>query len=353
MTNDDEIIDDLDVYNELYERKLDEKVVKSDWDSPKHKVNVTDFDYTISFNESEKGAMQDFFVGIDYIYVTRHKSGEKNYCICKCSINNKEAREIPNSAMEIVNGGHGSTLDLSVVGTEEFLVGAGAYESTTNGIIYSRQLGVIKYVEGGTVENGDIKRIGGIRYANKDKVEFCSELRSAVASLTPNRSKILIYARGVENKVQYSMYNYENFKSKLSTAPTSFSDKSFDLSGIFSCVQEGSDVVLPNGDFQGIAVGNEYGGVYSIYIASGNQEKNLELIISKMNYNTNTRNLNYKGSLQVKLSETAFEKKYEMEGLDLNSDSKLYFGLVECGKDADKQKAYICSLATNAFDIFD
>ena len=123
--------------------------------------------------------------------------------------------------MTIENGGHGSTLELSHKNGSDVYFLIATNSNIVNNTVYSNQLGIIKYEAGATIKNANIKRIKGIKYANTSGKEFCSAINSAVGALTPDKNKILIYARAT-GIVQYSLYDYADFKNSLSTSPATF-----------------------------------------------------------------------------------------------------------------------------------
>ncbi len=273
-----------------------------------------------------------------YIYVTQ-QDNTGTYYISRCNLNGQFM-----DFMTIENGGHGSTLELSHKNGSDVYFLIATNSNIVNNTVYSNQLGIIKYEAGATIKNANIKRIKGIKYANTSGKEFCSAINSAVGALTPDKNKILIYARAT-GIVQYSLYDYADFKNSLSTSPATFQNNT-KLKCNYSCTQSGSSIVLPNGQFQGIDISNLKSNIYSIYIASGNQKIGNDLIISKMDYNINTKTLVYKKSVHISLFQGAFTDKYEMEGIHLINDSEIYIGLVG----NDKKQAYICSIKTSSFN---
>lgn len=325
------------------------EMVYSVWDNPTNNV-ASSLKYTITGLPLNR-AIQNFYIGSDNIYVTQ-QDGKGNFLIEKCALTGVYLNH-----MKINNGGHGSTLEYShtsLNGDIYFLISTHKYYDSTQDRYYANQLGIVKFEvnEINGINSDSIKRIKGIKYANKSLNGFCDEIKSAVAAITTNRNKILIYARATSKKVQYSMYNFEEFKSQLSTVPATFQNNK-NLKCEWSCTQENDNIILPNEDFQGIDISNQQNGIYKIYIASGNQAKNKSLIIVRIDYNINQNTINYKSSAKVLLPAALFagdsKREFELEGIHL-VNNELYIGVSPAGEGVDKTKAYICYVSASDFD---
>lgn len=326
--------------NNFFEQNNSNESTTSSWDDPNIAILTGNYKYKIT-GLIQSRPIQNFYVGSTYIYITQ-QDNTGTYYISRCNLNGQFM-----DFMTIEDGGHGSTLELSHKDGSNVYFLIATHTNIVNGTIYSNQLGIIKYEAGKTIKNIDIKRIKGIKYANSKAEGFCDEINSAIGALTQNKNKILIYARA-SGKVQYSLYDYATFKNSLTTTPATFQNNTTLKNACnFSCVQEGASIVLPNGQFQGIDISNLKNNIYSIYIASGNENiDNKPLIVSKMDYNISTKTLVHKQSAYINLNPITFTEKYEMEGIHIISDSEIYIGIVG----SNKRQAYIFSIKTSYFN---
>ncbi|MCI8748684.1 MAG: hypothetical protein HFH67_12610 [Lachnospiraceae bacterium] len=91
-------------------------------------------------------------------------------------------------------------------------------------------------------------------------------------------------------------------------------------------VQNSSNCVLPNGSFQGIDIANEGDtGKHAIYIASGNQVNDKELVIARVSYDVSASTLTYKDNVGINLS----GNNNELEGIHVINSSTLYIGIAK------------------------
>lgn len=257
------------------------------------------------------------------------------------------------------NGGHGTTLEeiSNSPSSMSFLISTGnlVYENKH----YPIELGLLNfnilYPQTIYVNGNNIPRITDVNYANKDNIN-AGTIRSVAAALTPDKTKLLIYARlNGNNKVQYSIYNFNVIKDILKkyTKSTFQNNASLKAACEFSAFQEGENIILPNNNFQGITISNKTNNTYSIYIASGEGNNNKKLIVSKITCNVNAVNnsdkIKHASSRKVVLPVSITnptgtptgERLFELEGIHI-IDNRLYIGTSRHGSSEVKDINYIC-----------
>lgn len=352
--------------NEVNENTLNEKykensTVYSAWDEPSYSAGASVKVKVI--NSTVNRVIQNFYMGSDYLYNT-NQDGNGSFYIYKSKLNNVKDEAIYTSNlngcnyMKITNGGHGSTLSeiSNKNGEISFLITTGAIY--INAHYYSSEIGMVTYNKDNpqNIDNSNISKIKDIKYANKANIACGEKLRSVSAALTPDKSQILIFARLIDEKsnniAQYSIYNFDVIKETLiNNKISSFaSNPTLTKACQLSTIQTGSGIMLPNNNFQGIAISNESNNKHNIYIASGSGDSNSKLMIAKLTCNksasSESSKLVYNESVRVALpSNLTSDSKltYELEGIHINGN-KLYVGVSPHGTGVNKTTSYICSI---------
>ena len=165
--------------------------------------------------------------------------------------------------------------------------------------------------------NDKIARFCNLNYANRANTRF-ADVERVNAAITTSADKLLLWVRSSSNSIQYSIYDFDTFNSELDKVDGNsylayFSNNTIMKTACkFSVVQNSSNCVLPNGSFQGIDIANEGDtGKHAIYIASGNQVNDKELVIARVSYDVSASTLTYKDNVGINLS----GNNNELEGI--------------------------------------
>ena len=250
--------------------------------------------------------MQNFYVGSSYLYVTQHM-GAGTVRLNRCSINQGNNKATFVDYMTLENAGHGATLERYTYENKEyFLITTKSNEvkhidkdGKETKSYYSLQVGRIQYKAGSTISNDKIARFCNLNYANRANTRF-ADVERVNAAITTSADKLLLWVRSSSNSIQYSIYDFDTFNSELDKVDGNsylayFSNNTIMKTACkFSVVQNSSNCVLPNGSFQGIDIANEGDtGKHAIYIASGNQVNDKELVIARVSYDVSASTLTY------------------------------------------------------------
>ena len=278
-------------------------------------------------------AMQNFYVDSSYVYVTQHM-GDGNVRLNRCSITGSGTATYIDH-MTLTNVGHGSTLEnYTYNGKKYFLITtkSNMIVNTVTGDTnyYSLQIGRIQYSPGSTIDNQQITRFCNLNYANMTNTRF-ADVERVNAALTTSGDKIMLWVRSSSNTIQYSVYDFDTFNLQLDNVENGtklayFSNNSVMKNACeYSVVQNGSNCVLPNGSFQGIDLANLGStGKHAVYIASGDENTNKELVIARVRYSVGAQ-LTYMDNVGITLS----GNNNEIEGIHVINTKTLYIGIAK------------------------
>ena len=290
--------------------------------------------------------MQNFYVDSSYVYVTQHM-GDGNVRLNRCSITGSGTATYIDH-MTLTNVGHGSTLEnYTYNGKKYFLITtkSNMIVNTVTGDTnyYSLQIGRIQYSPGSTIDNQQITRFCNLNYANMTNTRF-ADVERVNAALTTSGDKIMLWVRSSSNTIQYSVYDFDTFNLQLDNVENGtklayFSNNSVMKNACeYSVVQNGSNCVLPNGSFQGIDLANLGStGKHAVYIASGDENTNKELVIARVRYSVGAQ-LTYMDNVAITLS----GNNNEIEGIHVINTKTLYIGIAK--HNANGKQNYIYSV---------
>lgn len=285
-----------------------------------------------------KRAIQNFYVGSNYIYITQ-KTGDGGIYLSRCALKGSTATY--KDEMKLINVGHGQTLEMyTYKGQTYFLCACGLNTSEKNDaekknkkpMYWSTQIGRIQYKAGSQLRNRDIKRFTYLAYANKSAKNFGKTLRID-AALSSDKKTLLIWKRSDE-KQQFSGYDFDTFNAVLSASNSntiSFKEnKKMKEACTFTFDDKNKNLGIPT-SVQGLEISNKANGLHSIYICSGTESGKVKLSISRFNSAGDKKSI-------VTISHK-FGKYMEMEGIHISGDN-LQIGL--CSRNnADKSTQYI------------
>lgn len=305
---------------------------------PENHMHVTpELAYTITGLKSTR-VIQTFYVEGEYLYVTQRIAAdgfEADLRLSRCLINEEDKTAVYQDSMTLKNFGHGQTLEIYTYKEKQY-VWVACKANTEYDNAWALQFGRIEYEAGKTISNyTKISRFADLMYANTDSTKFGSVKRADMA-LSTDESKVMIWAQDVNNNVQYSIYRadvlnaYLDMADLLDSKYVSFNnDRMLKQACLYSFVQSGQEVVLPNGSNQGIEVGNDS----SNYIAGANIGETPQIAV--MTPGTDGTYSSY--SNLITLVHDDFDSQTEMEGVQL-THTGIYFGVAN---HADKKQQYI------------
>ncbi len=206
-------------------------------------------------------AIQNFYVGATYIYITQRV--DATTYVSRLKINGKEATYVDHMTMN--NCGHGQSLDFySYNGKEYLLMGCKSDTPADSTYNWSLQMARFQYQAGKTYDYTELNRLSYMNYANKTASRLGTTYRVAGAA---NSSYMIFRIQTKEGSVTYSAYDLVKL-NKLLDASESVRMDSADAKAAcsFSFTQSGSsNIIRPNGSFQGIDISSKN----SIYLTGG------------------------------------------------------------------------------------
>lgn len=337
---------------------------------PQQQINTEGtLEYTVTGLLNNK-AVQNFFVGEKYIYVTQlatlNSDGvENDIYISRCLKNENTKTATYLNHMTLYNVGHNQILEAFTRNDKLYLwIGCKSYagEGMTeqqiqeSGIIpYTIQVGRIQYQPNTSISKySDITRLSNMNWANSSHTSF-GYVKRVDAALSSDKTRIIFAVRNSNNDLQYSCFNVEPLNqlldAKENAASKYVSFKDLDLSGhcTFSCVQTSANKILPQLSCQGIDLTNVYN---SIYLAGGKQHKQTYTYQGQTYhyvpqvYKLIQQNGNYVYQSGVTIWNDEFGDMTEIEGVHIVGDD-LYFAITGYANRTTTQ--YIYSIPKNLF----
>lgn len=309
---------------------------------PEEHIHVTpELAYSIKGLKSTK-AIQAIYLDEEYLYVTqRIKNQPLDTMLSRCTLN-KETKEAKyKDQMILKNFGHGQTLEFYTY-KEKTYMWISCKANDQYDYAWALQFGRLEYQPGKTIDNyTKISRFSELAYANGKAEKFGNVKRIDVA-LSSDESKLLIWAQDVNNRVQYSIYRtdilnaYLDLVDLLDSKYVSFSSNSvLQRAHITSFVQEGADVVLPNGSNQGIELADDN----TIYIIGGNTGEIPQIAMMKPNEDGSYSSF----STLITMMHEDYNWRTETESMQL-THTGIYFGVVshkDSTIEGDKKEQFI------------
>lgn len=307
-----------------------------------------ELEYTITGLYSP-AAIQNFYIGTRYIYITQVDStktnGYEDVIISRCEIISSNTATFKDK-MILKGFGHNQILDAFTHNGTMYLW-VGCKGNLTAEWQYSLQLGRIQYIANSTINAyTDITRLVSLNRANTTGTSF-GNLERIDAALSSDKTKLVILARNTSKDIQISYFDAEAINDLLdekinqtSKYVTFYNNTDAVNACLFSCVISSGNYSFPNNSCQGIDLTN----ANSIYIAGGARHKLTDTcdkpIIVKWLQNNST----YSVSKEIMVNNTEFGKYSEIEGICIIGD-KLMFGID--GYNARTTTKYIYSIDKN------
>lgn len=265
-------------------------------------------------------AVQNFYVGSAYVYVTQRV--DSTTYLSRLKISGKVANYVDH--MTLLNCGHGESLDLySHNDTNYFYIGCKADASGDNDHSLSLQIARIKYEAGASYDYTKLNRFINLDFANKNGTDMGSVYRAAVAV----RGETTIFRIELKSSrdVVYTAYKTSAINKLLDNSQTvSMKSSGMKSAVLFSFRQKRSEKVVANSGFQGL----EISAKSRIYVSGG--AKGETPAIARMNSTGEYLKL-------VKITNVG---KLEIEGLQWKDD-KLYFAIVTGDTAAERKSGQI------------
>ncbi len=323
--------DDFETPEEWYkylEEHPEESVAAFANGYPEEHIHATpEIAYTLKNLKSNK-VIQAIYLDDEYLYVTQRVaasgfSGDTRVSRCKLNKETKEA--VYQDQMILQNFGHGQTLEFYTY-KEKTYMWISCKANTQYSNAWALQFGRLEYEAGKTVKDyTQIPRFADLAYANTGSKKFGDVKRIDVAMST-DETKLLLWAQDTNNNVQYSIYRtdvlnaYLDMMEFFNSKYISFSNNEvLQRACLNSFVQNGGDVVLPNGSNQGIELADDN----SIYVIGGNTGEIPQIAVMKPNWDGSYPSY----STLITMIHEDYNGRTETEGMQL-THTGIYFGVV-------------------------
>ncbi|MBR4308861.1 MAG: hypothetical protein IKT58_04605 [Oscillospiraceae bacterium] len=261
-------------------------------------------------------AIQNFYVGATYIYITQRV--DATTYVSRLKINGAEANYM--DRMTFNNCGHGQSLDFYTYGGKEYLL-MGCKAETATTYNWSLQMARFQYEKGLTYDYTDLNRLSYMNYANKSASRLGTTYRVAGAA---SSSYMIFRIQTEEGTVTYSAYSTSKLNALLDASESVRMDSADAKAACsFSFTQSGSNIIRPNGSFQGIDISS----TKSIYLTGGADGDTPQ--IARMNSS---------GSY-LKLIKVTNVGNLEIEGVQCKNGN-VYFVIVPSTVAADKKEKH-------------
>lgn len=189
-------------------------------------------------------AVQKAYIASKYLYVTQRSGG--TVYLSRLLMSGSTATYV--DEMTITNAGHGQTLDMYTYnGIDYFYFSSKADPSTTYN--WSLQVARLQYSAGATHDYTDLHRFTYMNYADKTGARLGDTYRVDAGG---NSDYTIFRVQTVEGTVTWSIYDTAALNKLLDSNEQVRMDSTEAISAcVTSFTQSGSDIVRPNGSFQG------------------------------------------------------------------------------------------------------
>ena len=230
-------------------------------------------------------AIQGYAVDGDEIYIQQaysenlfdefddYKTGriENLALISRCRYSDEYDAYQPVDHMLLRGVGHGQTLEVyKHKGKKYLLVSCGSRPTSKKTLWWSTQIGRIEYKPGAVMNNSQIKKLTYLNYSNKKSKRFGTTMR-VDASLTPDKSTLVIWKLNEKGKSEYSAYKFSVVNKEFDRAKNNEvnvkKNKRIKKALVFSTKQ----YKLKSRSIQGFAISNKTNGRYNLYVSSGDE----------------------------------------------------------------------------------
>ena len=183
-------------------------------------------------------------------------------------------------------------------GKKYLMISCGSKGTSKSTLWWSTQIGRIEYQPGAFVNNSDIKRLTYLNYSNKKTKRFGTTMR-VDATLTPDKSTLVIWKMNEKGKSEYSGYKFSVVNKELDKAKNNEvnvkENKKIRKALVFST----KAVKLATRSFQGLAITNKIDGKYTLYISSGDERYYKKTGISIHKYEIKGKKIKHKGTVKL------------------------------------------------------
>ena len=264
-------------------------------------------------------AIQNFYVGATYIYITQRV--DATTYVSRLKIDGDIATYV--DRMTMTNCGHGQSMDFYTHnGTEYLLMGCKSDTPADSSYNWSLQMARFKYEASKTYDYTELNRLSYMNYANKNLTRLGTTYRVAGAA---NSSYMIFRIQTTEGTVTYSAYDTTKLNNLLDKSESVRMDTAdAQAACVFSFTQSGSsNIVRPNGSFQGIDISSKN----SIYVSGGADGDVPQIAM-----------MNSSGSYK-KLVKVTNVGNLEIEGVQCKNGN-VYFVIVPSTVAADKKEKH-------------
>ncbi|RYD60211.1 MAG: hypothetical protein EOP83_19915, partial [Verrucomicrobiaceae bacterium] len=189
-------------------------------------------------------AIQKAYIASTYVYVTQRSGGTVYLSRCLISGNNATYQD----EMTMTNCGHGQTLDMYTYNDINYLYVSSKADPATS-YYWSLQVARTLYTAGTTVDYTSLRRFTYMNYANKTGARLGTTYRVDAGG---NSTHTAFRVQTEEGTVTWSIYDTVDLNQLLdgSTQVQMDSDAAQNAC-VYSFTQSGSNIIRPNGSFQG------------------------------------------------------------------------------------------------------
>lgn len=190
-------------------------------------------------------AIQKAYIASTYVYVTQRSGGTVYLSRCLISGTNATYQD----SMTMTNCGHGQTLDMYTYNGINYLyVSSKADPDTT--YYWSLQVARVLYSAGSTVDYTSLHRFTYMNYANKTGTSLGTTYRVDAGG---NSTHTAFRVQVDEGPVTWSIYNTVTLNQLLDASEqVQMNSTAAKNACLYSVTQSGSDIIRPNGSFQGM-----------------------------------------------------------------------------------------------------
>ena len=252
-------------------------------------VDGTDIYIQQAYSENEFDEFDDYKTG----------RVENLVLISRCQYSAEYDAYKPIDHMVLRNVGHGQSMEVyNYNGKKYLMISCGSKGTSKSTLWWSTQIGRIEYRPGAFVNNSDIKRLTYLNYSNKKTKRFGTTMR-VDATLTPDKSTLVIWKLNEKGQSEYSGYNFSAVNKELDKAKNNEvnvkENKKIKKALVFST----KAVKLKTRSFQGLAVTNKSNGKYTLYISSGDERYYKKTGIAIHKYEIKGKKIKYKGTVKL------------------------------------------------------
>lgn len=189
-------------------------------------------------------AVQKAYIADKYLYVTQRSKG--TCYLSRLLIDGKDAKYI--DEMTITNTGHCQTLDMYTYNGSNYFYFSSKADPSTD-YYWSLQVARVQYSAGKTVDYTDLNRFTYMNYANKSGSRLGDTYRVDAGG---NSTHTVFRVQTKEGTVTWAIYDTVALNKLLDSNKQVRMDSAAAVkAAVTSFTQSGSNIIRPNGSFQG------------------------------------------------------------------------------------------------------